>query len=55
MTEKELCLCWVEDRESPCSHKRHRGFLITCESKEIWSKCVEKEEPSNFRSNKNEK
>jgi len=44
MSDQPICLCWIEDEESRCQFKRHKGSLITCESYEIWRACVRKEE-----------
>ncbi len=44
MSDQPICLCWVDDEESRCQFKRHKGSLITCESYEIWKACVRKEE-----------
>ena len=44
MSDQPICLCWVDDEESRCQFKRHKGSLITCESYEIWRACVRKED-----------
>ena len=44
MNNQPICLCWVDDEESRCQFKRHKGSLTTCESYEIWKACVRKEE-----------
>jgi len=44
MSDQPICLCWVDDEESKCQFKRHKGSLVTCESYEIWKACVRKEE-----------
>jgi len=44
VSDPPICLCWVEDEESRCQFKRHKGSLMTCESYEIWKACVKKEE-----------
>ncbi|KKL61257.1 hypothetical protein LCGC14_2197110 [marine sediment metagenome] len=44
MSDQPICLCWIDDEESRCQFKRHKGSLITCKSYEIWKACVRKEE-----------
>ena len=44
MSDQPVCLCWVDDEDSRCQFKRHKGSLITCKSYEIWRACVRKEE-----------
>ena len=44
MSDQPISLCWLDDEESGCQFKRHKGSLITCESYEIWKACVRKEE-----------
>ncbi len=44
ISDQPICLCWVNDEESRCQYKRHKGSLMTCESYEIWKACLRKEE-----------
>ena len=44
MSKHPICLCWIDDEESKCQFKRHKGSLTTCESYEIWKACVRKED-----------
>ena len=44
MSDQPICLYWIDDEESRCQYKRHKGSLVTCESYEIWKACVKKEE-----------
>ena len=44
ISDQLICLCWLDDEESRCQFKRHKGSFITCESYEIWRACVRKEE-----------
>ncbi len=44
LSDQPICFCWVDDKESRCQFKQHKGSIITCESYEIWRSCVRKEE-----------
>ena len=44
MNDQPICLCWIDDEESRCQYKQHKGSLTTCKSYEIWKACVRKEE-----------
>ena len=43
MSERQICLCWLDEGDE-CSHQKHKGSLTTCESYEIWRKCLDKED-----------
>ena len=44
LSDKPICFCWVDDKESRCQFKQNKDSIITCESYEIWRACVRNEE-----------